>query len=215
MYHCHTLYVLSILTCPEIKKSLALFLFTDLFNSSTNCLLYSLSGRVFRRKFISINKLVFTCGRGVIWNAKHHPTRLPSQQIELQGSNDRSTFFNYGIYSRPDSYHRSEHVSSIRLRTFKRSVNHRSLENDRSITNFNSDYEHNIDHVDEIEYMKKSHRTDKFKQRRAITTFFISKVHYFGSTKNVKATKRKQIRFNRNSQYGRREKLIYYYSKDR
>jgi hypothetical protein len=49
MYHCQTLYVVSIAVCPQVQKSLAVFLFTDLFNSSTNCLLYSLSGRLFRR----------------------------------------------------------------------------------------------------------------------------------------------------------------------
>ena len=51
IYHCGTLYVVSIEACPRIKNTLAVFLFTDLFNSSTNCLLYSLSGKLFRRNF--------------------------------------------------------------------------------------------------------------------------------------------------------------------
>jgi hypothetical protein len=64
MYHCKTLYVVSIAACPQIKHSLAIFLAVDLFNSSTNCLLYSLSGKLFRRKLIAMLKSIVTCNRG-------------------------------------------------------------------------------------------------------------------------------------------------------
>ncbi len=90
MYHCQTLYVISMSSCPNIQRYLAVFLFTDLFNSSTNCLLYSLSGKLFRRQFISIIKIISTCGRSVLWNVKPQSVALPSQQIELQPSDEPS-----------------------------------------------------------------------------------------------------------------------------
>lgn len=87
MYHCQTLYVVSMAACPEIQRSLAIFLFTDLFNSSTNCLLYSLSGEVFRRRFISVMKRVFTCNR----YGKDRLTYSPSHQLQSHASNEPST----------------------------------------------------------------------------------------------------------------------------
>ena len=99
MYHCQTLYVVSMAACPEIQRSLAIFLFTDLFNSSTNCLLYSLSGEVFRRQFISIMKRVFTCNR----YGKDRLTYSPSHQLQLHPSNEPSTT----VHSRHcESFHR-------------------------------------------------------------------------------------------------------------
>ncbi|CAF2069966.1 unnamed protein product [Rotaria magnacalcarata] len=77
MHHCHTLYVVNLSLCAKIKDYLALFLFTDLFNSSTNSLLYSLSGKLFRRKFIFIFKAIFTCGHGVLWH-RHRPQLIRS-----------------------------------------------------------------------------------------------------------------------------------------
>ncbi|CAM2701288.1 unnamed protein product [Rotaria socialis] len=94
MYHCHTLYVVNLSLCTKIKDYLALFLFTDLFNSSTNSLLYSLSGKLFRRKFIFILKAIFTCGRGILWHRNRpqllRSTKTPQQQL----SNNPSTIIN-------------------------------------------------------------------------------------------------------------------------
>jgi hypothetical protein len=120
MYHCHTLYVVSIASCPQIKKSLAFFLFTDLFNSSTNCLLYSLSGKLFRRRFILLIKTIFTCGQGMLWNVKQRPSILPAQNIELQPSNEPSVTLNYGIHSRAESYAHSELLSLIQMNKLRK-----------------------------------------------------------------------------------------------
>lgn len=90
MYHCHTLYVVTISTCPKIKDYLALFLFTDLFNSSTNCFLYSLSGKLFRRKFIALCKGILTCGRGTLWNRHPRPVTRTSHALDRQLSNNPS-----------------------------------------------------------------------------------------------------------------------------
>ncbi|CAF4906671.1 unnamed protein product [Rotaria sp. Silwood1] len=94
MYHCHTLYVVTIAACPKIKDYLALFLFTDLFNSATNCLLYSLSGKLFRTRFIFIIKVILTCGRGTIWRVKQNPSHTANQPFERQASNNPPTNFN-------------------------------------------------------------------------------------------------------------------------
>ena len=83
LYYCHTLYVVSISSCPRIKQFLAVFLFTDLLNSSTNCLLYPLSGKLFRRKLVSIIKLIFICGRSNSSNnIRQLLSSLPPQKIE-------------------------------------------------------------------------------------------------------------------------------------
>ena len=95
MRHCRTLYVESITVCPKIKNYLALFLYTDLFNSSTNCLLYSLSGKLFRAKFLSLIHMIFTCGRGKFWGKKQHSFQLANQQLIRQYSNSASTNTNF------------------------------------------------------------------------------------------------------------------------
>ena len=117
MYHCHTLYVESIAVCPRIKDYLALFLFTDLFNSSTNSLLYSLSGKLFRRKYLSIIQLVFTCGRGTLWNTTRHSSMHGSQVLARQLTRDPSASLKIDQHhavrsSRPNSYRHSERLSS-------------------------------------------------------------------------------------------------------
>ena len=94
LYHCNKLYVIHIETCPQIKDHLALFLFSDLFNSSTNCLLYSLSGKLFRRKFISLLKTIVTCGRGKLWNVRQDSLDLASQRLHRQPLANLSTTIN-------------------------------------------------------------------------------------------------------------------------
>ena len=116
MYHCRTLYVVNISHCSKIKDYLALFLCTDLFNSSTNCLLYSLSGKLFRRKVLQVIKSLLTCGRGILWNKRlpstlstHHP--LDRQLSHNRSTNNNNHFFKH-VSSRPGSCHLSEHFSS-------------------------------------------------------------------------------------------------------
>ncbi|CAF5106306.1 unnamed protein product, partial [Rotaria sp. Silwood1] len=38
------------------------------------------------------------------WHIKQNPLLSPSQQMELQISNDASINYNYSIYSRPENY---------------------------------------------------------------------------------------------------------------
>ena len=115
MYHCRVLYLFNISTCPKIKDYLALFLFTDLFNSSTNCLLYSLSGKLFRRKFLCVIKTILTCGRGSLWHVKQHSLLTQNQPLDRQLSNNPSTNTNNNFAkqtSRPGSGRYSERLSS-------------------------------------------------------------------------------------------------------
>jgi len=106
MYHCRVLYVTVISNCLKIKDYLALFLFTDLFNSSTNCLLYSLSGKLFRRKFISILQTILTCGRGTVWSVRQHSVTLKNSPLEQQLSNNAKQT------SRGGSFRYTERLSS-------------------------------------------------------------------------------------------------------
>jgi len=169
-------------SCPQIKKFLAFFLFTDLFNSSTNCLLYSLSGKLFRKKFISIIKIIFTCGRNILWNVKPHSLVLPSQQIELQPSNELSTVLNCSIHSRYGSYRRSEPFSSIEIKHLQ---NKKMSDDNVSLSMGKISDEHET----EVESIQKIRLTDKFKNRQTIKTFLMNKVQLFGATKNTKSRK--------------------------
>ncbi|CAF3915201.1 unnamed protein product, partial [Rotaria magnacalcarata] len=179
MFHCHTLYVVSITQCPQIKDSLALFLFTDLFNSSTNCLLYSLSGKLFRRKFLSMMKTVFTCDRCISWNVKTPSLTSPSQQVELQASNEPLTIVNCTMNSRrgsnphtdvasPESLKKSTHFSKRR----------QALENCDSLSM------PDIGDENQTEFVRRIGSTDKFRRPKTIKSFFLSKVHWFGSKKD-------------------------------
>ncbi|CAF1584914.1 unnamed protein product, partial [Didymodactylos carnosus] len=102
MYNCHTLYVIDIDSCKQITRVLIVFLFIDLFNSSTNCLLYSLSGRLFRRNFLSLVKAIFTCGHSTCCYVKNdNPlTRIPfvppnrHQNINHNNNNNNTTITN-------------------------------------------------------------------------------------------------------------------------
>jgi len=196
MYHCQTLYVVSMSSCPRIKKSLAFFLFTDLFNSSTNCLLYSLSGKLFRIKFISIIKIIFTCGRSILWNVKSRLLYSPSQQIELQHSNEHSTFLNCGIHSRNGNCQQSQTVSSSQtkrsqwlLKSKKTSDDNASL----SIVKVSDENE------TEIESVKPICLTKKIKRPQTIKTFLINKLRLFGSRSSTQSRKKT----NKNRQYAK------------
>lgn len=153
MYYCQTLYVLSMAACPDIEKSLAIFLFTDLFNSSTNCLLYSLSGKVFRRHFISIMKRVFTCNR----YGKDQLTYSPSHQLELHPSSDLST----AAHSRHcDSFHRR---TTLRKVSVEEPINNPYEKKSIGLKNFL------IDHVSVCHSRKKTNQ-----RRRRITNLSYS-----------------------------------------
>jgi hypothetical protein len=169
MYHCQTLYVVSMSSCPQIKKSLAFFVLTDLFNSSSNCLLYSLSGKLFRRKFLSIIQIIFTCGRSQSWNLKRHSVFLPSQQIELQPSIEASINLTYGIHARNGSCRHSEpFLSTPRKRLLTNSASF-------SMGRISDGQETEIELV-----MNKSQNSQRLK------TFFINNVQLFGSIRRTK-----------------------------
>lgn len=80
MWNCRTLYVESVNHCPKIKNHLATFLAVDLFNSSTNCLLYSLSGKLFRQELLSLLEMIFTFGRGKTFRT------FPKESIQQRNS---------------------------------------------------------------------------------------------------------------------------------
>jgi len=183
MYHCRTLYVVSMSSCPEIKKSLVFFLFTDLFNSSTNCLLYSLSGKLFRRKFISIIKTIFTCGRGILWNTKHHSLLLRTQQ-----SNEPSVSFNYGIHLTNGNYRYTEPFLSNQHKQIQAQ---KTLDENGSLSMMKISDENET----ELELVTQIHPTNKFKKSQTFRTFLINTVQLFGSRKKTKSNKtEKKIR---------------------
>jgi hypothetical protein len=184
MYHCRTLYVVSIASCPQIKTSLAIFLFTDLFNSSTNCLLYSLSGKLFRRRFILIIKTIFTCGRNVLWNVKRDTSFSRIQQMELQQSNDASTNLNHCIHSRTDSYRHTDLHTTKQMKKLQNLSSNKKLSDDDgslSIVKISDDAD--------TESIRKFQSPDKIKKRQTIKIFFTKKVPLFKSTKNPKLIK--------------------------
>ncbi|CAF3217973.1 unnamed protein product [Rotaria socialis] len=176
MFYCHTLYVVSIAQCPQIKDSLALFLFTDLFNSSTNCLLYSLSGKLFRHKFISMIKVVFTCGRCISRNVKTPPLNSPSQQLERQASDEPPV--NCAMNSRRRSNPHTEVVSPKPLKKSKHFSKHQQTLESRGSLSIP-----NIGDENQEEFVRQIDSTDKFRRPKTIKSFFLSKVHWFGSTK--------------------------------
>jgi hypothetical protein len=210
MYHCLTLYVTSISTCPKIKDYLAIFLFTDLFNSSTNCLLYSLSGKLFRRKFLSIIRAILTCGRGTLWSTQRNSVPLSNKLLDRQISNNPSTNTNtnnnhYGIQSsRPGSHRLSERLSSPTMNrpshrltssmktttTYKRYYGQcRNTSDDGSLSmNKTSDdqYGGKIS-SDEIESdtMKIPKFVEQRKSSQSIKSYLIDKVRSLGSTSSA------------------------------
>ncbi|CAF1375084.1 unnamed protein product [Adineta steineri] len=120
MYHCRVLYVHNVENCSKIKDYLLLFLLVDLLKSATNCLLYSLSGKLYRRRLIRILKMIFKGGHGTLWNVKQSSSPLSHQPLDRQLSNNPSTVTNnnnnnntFGIQSsRPGSCRRAERLSS-------------------------------------------------------------------------------------------------------
>jgi hypothetical protein len=115
MYHCLTLYVISVPACPKIKDYLILFLFTDLFNSATNCLLYSISGKLFRRRLIGILKTIIVCGRGTLWDIKQRSSLLRNQPVNQRLSNNPSTNTNHNHHFHTRSSRHRNNCHSERL----------------------------------------------------------------------------------------------------
>ena len=135
MYHCRTLYVVNISNCPKIKDYLALFLCTDLFNSSTNCLLYSLSGKLYRRKVLQVLKSFLTCGRGTLWNKKRESLLSNHQPLDRQPSHNPSINNNNSVKhasSRPENERLSKHLSSLNIANQTRQMNYSPQSTTRS-----------------------------------------------------------------------------------
>ena len=174
MYHCRTLYVLSMASCPSLQRYLAIFLFTDLFNSSTNCLSYSLSGRLFRRRFLAIIKVMFTCGRRVLWNVRPQAGILRTQQMGLQASDE------------PSMMVRSETHSRYEV-TIKPSSRRRYLDDDISLSNVKISDGQDID--DEL-VMKKT---------RTIQRFLCEEIPLFGLAKRRKEKKKTNASYSSSS----------------
>jgi hypothetical protein len=201
MYHCRTLYVVVIGTCPKIKDYLALFLFTDLFNSSTNCLLYSVSGKLFRRKFFCIIQAFFSCGRGTLWNIRQN-SYTTNQIFDRQPSNNPSANNNFGVQSSIPKHHRqSERLSSPMVNnqnkrsssslktsaTYKRTneqLRNTSDDGSLSASRVSEDRHGERNSMSEIESntTKRSLENQPRKNSQSIKTFLIDKVRSFGST---------------------------------
>jgi hypothetical protein len=178
MYHCGTLYVVNISTCPRIKDYLALFLFTDLFNSSTNCLLYSLSGKLFRRKFVWVIKTILKCGRGTLWNVKQHLDRPPSN----------GHFFPKHSSAKPEKCCLTERLSSPIPNNQNRQMNYssRPMPDDRSLSlgGRTSDDQPGGKHSsseNESDSTRKSTETPIGKNSQTIKSYFMDKVRFFGT----------------------------------
>lgn len=208
MYHCRTLYVIMMPNCPRIKDYLALFLFTDLFNSSTNCLLYSLSGKLFRRKFISVIKTFLTCGYGTLWHRKRNLSQSLHQPLDRQPSNNPSintinnNNYNAKQSSRPGSYHLSERVSSpiinnsnkklnqsIRttVSTYQRtSIQNRNVSDDGSLSmgKISDDHHNGQNSISDIEVdtIKKFKDKQLKKSSQTFKLYLIDKVRSFNTT---------------------------------
>jgi hypothetical protein len=210
MYHCRTLYVLVMSSCPKIKNYFALFLSTDLFNSSTNCLLYSLSGKLFRRKFLSILKTIFTCGRGTLWNRKQNLSIPSHQQLDRQPShnpsintinNNNNFFTKQSSSSRPGSYCPSERLSSSKINNQNKNLNNsirtpitinlsgqnRNGSDDGSLSVKTSDDQQGGNNsLSEIESdtIKKSKDPQLRKSSQSIKLYLIDKVRSLSSSNN-------------------------------
>jgi hypothetical protein len=207
MYHCNALYVVVITTCPKIKDYLAIFLFIDLFNSSTNCLLYSISGKLFRRKYISILKTFLTCGYGTLWHKKKHSLLSLNQQLDRQPSNNPSINTNNNnfakqLLSRPGSYCFSQHLLSSRINNQNKKINNsiqttykhfngqnRNLSDDGSLsigkTSDDQYGRNNSSSEIESDTTKKSKDIQRRKSSQSIKSYFIDKVRSLRSTSSA------------------------------
>ncbi|CAF0720842.1 unnamed protein product [Adineta ricciae] len=195
MYYCQTLYVISITACPQIKRALAFFLFPDLFNSSTNCLLYSLSGKLFRRKFIGMIKAIFTCGRGLFWGVRKRAALLPTSHFELQASNDPSAAFNNGIYSRTDTCRHSEFFSPVHINKLNNTAKKKKVvEDDGSSCTAKNNDETTGSNGTQVESPRTSRRR---RQPQTFKTFLIDKVPFLRSNapkKNQTIAQKQQLK---------------------
>ncbi|CAF1168087.1 unnamed protein product [Rotaria sordida] len=212
MYHCHTLYVVTISACPKIKDYLALFLFTDLFNSSTNCLLYSLSGKLFRTKFIFIVKRILTCGRGTLWKVQQNSLTATNLPFERQPSNNPSINNNNNNNnnidnqsSRRRNYRYSEGLSlsivddqnrksnnSIKLKptTYNQiRVQNNTISDDSSLTTrkVSDDHHDEKNSTSEIEFdiIRKPKDTEPRQNSQSIKLFLLDKVRSLSFTNNT------------------------------
>jgi len=210
MYHCNALYVIIITTCPKIKDYLAIFLFIDLFNSSTNCLLYSISGKLFRRKYISILKTFLTCGYGIVWHKKNHSLLSLNQPLDGQLSNNLSVNTNNNFtkksLSRPESYFFTQRLLSSRINNQNQRINNstrttitttykyfngqnRNISDDGSLsigkTSDDQYGKNNSSSEIESDTIKKSKDIQLKKNSQSIKSYFINKVRSLGSTSST------------------------------
>lgn len=177
MFHCQTLYVVSMSACPQIKRFLAFFLFTDLFNSSTNALLYSLSGKLFRRRFISILKCLFACRCCFLWSHKRGLSFLPAQQLELRASSEPSVTSHYGT-TLVNSPYRCQEQAKFR-KGIKMTLKPKISDENASLTIVKLSDENET----ELERDKQTDRKKKLTARQRFEAFLISKMPWFASRK--------------------------------
>ena len=180
MYHCGTLYVVSIEACPRIKHTLAVFLFTDLFNSSTNCLLYSLSGKLFRRNFLALTKSIFTCCRGTLWHVRSGSSRSRSPHaLDSPPSTHANTCV---VQSRAESFRQLEYLSSISIRRLQNPVQLSKLsDDDRSVSNCRGDDESIMEQSIHSDRKKRPFSYRRLRQSRSIKFIFLDKIRSIGS----------------------------------
>lgn len=192
MFHCQTLYVISISACPEIQKSLAIFLFTDLFNSSTNSLLYSLSGKLFRRKFLAMITTIFTCGR-----VNRCPSRLNRRRVPILGptfESPSSTNVQNGIQSRRESSRRIDVLSTLPNRRLPLFMTQAKLsDDDRLINASRRDDESSLT----ISLTGESNREKNPGKRRSFKSFVLSQLRFITSKRTEDSRMREKILLNR------------------
>ncbi|UJR27598.1 hypothetical protein I4U23_008879 [Adineta vaga] len=203
MYYCSTIYVINFSSCPEIKDYLVLFLCTDLLNSSSNCLLYSLSGKLFRRRLILILKTIFVCGHGTLWNIKQHSLNSSHHPLERQLSNNLSTNINQQQQQQQkhENYRQSGRLSSPNLNRQQRRLSNsvrttitysrsngqpRNVSDDgsNSLGPVSDDYHGERNSISDIECDTKriSQTIEPRKSSLSIGSYLLHKVRSMGST---------------------------------
>lgn len=180
MYHCRTLYVVSIAACPRIKRTLAVFLFTDLFNSSTNCLLYSLSGKLFRRNFLALTKSIFTCCRGTLWHVRSSYSR--SRSLHVLDSPPSTRGNTCVVQARGESFRQAEYFSSISIRKLQNPIQISKLsDDDRSVSNGRGDDESIVAQSINSDRTKRHSSYQRLRRSRSIKFIFLDKIRSIGS----------------------------------
>ena len=190
MYHCRTLYVISIAACPQIKHTLAVFLFTDLFNSSTNCLLYSLSGKLFRRKFLATLKSIVTCGRGLLWHVRSSFSH--SRRTNTLDSLPSTHANNCAVQSRAGSFRQAEFLSSVSTRKAPNpNLISRLSDEDRSVSNSRADDESILNQS--LNSDRTNHRFpfQRLEESRSIKSYFLDKIRSIRSRPRNDSTQEK------------------------